>query len=190
MGSCVFLRPKLFIILMLFVAFLPGPSARAYTLGIKDIVLIDEEENLNFYFNLNGVSTEDIKSNISKGIQIEFHYIIRFYRINEVWFNKKMADDSIGRSIKFNPMTKMYTVFFPFENKISQDFSSLENAIKSICEVKAFGVYKTKKLEKGAQYRIRFKAIVKNNTKQSLFTGSLILPGNQETDWYSIEFIY
>ena len=184
------MRRSLCIMLMLCMILLPGSSAKTDAPLLTNIVVIDEGESLNLYFDLDGVATEKIKTDAFSGVTLEFDYTIRFFGINEFWFDKKISDLTIKRILKYQTKNNSFTVSFPSENENSHDFNSLEKAEKFICRVSGFKLCPTQKMEKDKSYRIRLKAIVRTNTEKISFVEAVSIPKNQETDWYSIEFIY
>src|SRR3954471_7191095 len=61
-------------------------------------------------FKLDEALTDEIKAAIQSGLTVKFDYKVELRRGSAAWFDRKIADASVRTSVKFDNLTRRYSV--------------------------------------------------------------------------------
>jgi hypothetical protein len=61
-------------------------------------------------FKLDEALTDDIKAAIQSGLTVKFVYKVDLLRSSAVWFDRKIASAVVGASVKYDNLTRRYSV--------------------------------------------------------------------------------
>lgn len=182
---------KLFICLFLVVFFIQnlvfGQDAR-----LTDIIVTNTSDDLLIYMNVEGAFREKMKKAILSGVPTTFSFIVRLYRVRNLWPDKNIKVIKVTNTIKYNNLKEEFTVKRSWEKRAPVITRSFDEARQLMAEVDGLKVVSLKQLEKGKHYQLRAKAKLSKVTlplylHYILFFVSL---WDFETDWHVINFNY
>jgi len=61
-------------------------------------------------FKLDEPLTDDIRSTIQSGLLVKFVYKVELRRSSAAWFDRKIAEATVGATVKFDNLTRRYSV--------------------------------------------------------------------------------
>lgn len=159
---------------------------------LENIKLANTRDDLLTYFNVRNAFNDKITQAIQNGIPTSFSFYISLYATSDSWFDNKIADVAIKSTIKYNSLTKEYTVNRPWKEEKPGVTQSFEKAKAWMTEIDNLKVVPLDRIEKGGKYQIRIKAEMDKVTLPlSLhYVFFFVSFWNFETDWYLINFIY
>jgi len=159
---------------------------------LTNIIVTNTRDDLLLYLNVEGAFTEKIEKAILSGVPTTFSFFITLYKVQNFWFDKKIADQKITHTIAYNHLKKEFIINRSWENTKPTVALSLNEAKKYMVEIDSLKIVPLSKLEKGKQYQIRSKAELSKLTLPLYLHHILIFVSfwDFETDWYTIDFIY
>ncbi len=160
---------------------------------IRKVVITNVDDDIVVYFNLEGAFTDSIVKAISKGIPTTFTFFVRLNSMNKIWFNTSTAGIEIHRTIKYDSLTKQYTITETVrgdKETVLKKTNIFSEAKKVISEFKSIPVISSKKLKKGKKYELKIKAELDKVKLPFYLEYVLIFVSiwDFETSWYIEEF--
>ncbi len=144
------------------------------------------------FLRVKGAFTEKIKEAVRSGVLAQFTFFVRFYEVREFWFDEKIADMTIIHTIKYDNLKKKFIVKRSWENNQPVVTSSFDEAQALMSRIDSLKIAERGALEKGGQYQIKAKAELNGFTASFPLRYILffVSPGDFETDWHAVDFIY
>ena len=169
-----------------------SPVAFGQDARLTNIIVTNTRDNLLLYMNVEGAFREKMENAIQSGVPASFSFFVALYQARSLWKDKKIADIKITHTIRYNNLTKEFSVRRSWETGEPAVTQSFEEAQKLMTEVNSLKVFALDELQKGRQYQLRAKAELSKLTlpfylHYVLFFVSL---WDFETDWYTIDFTY
>ena len=169
-----------------------SPVAFGQSARLTNIIVTNTRDNLLLYMNVEGAFREKMENAIQSGVPTSFSFFVALYQARSLWKDKKIADIKITHTIRYNNLTKEFSVRRSWETGEPAVTQSFEEAQKLMTEVNSLKVVALDELQKGRQYQLRAKAELSKLTlpfylHYVLFFVSL---WDFETDWYTIDFTY
>ncbi|WDN89721.1 hypothetical protein BuS5_02689 [Desulfosarcina sp. BuS5] len=159
---------------------------------LTDLVVSNTRDNLIIYCKTEGAFTEKMEKAIISGVPVSFSFFITLYEVRNLWPDKKVTEKKITHSIKYNNMTKEYTITRSLESGTPIVTKTFEKAQKLMSEIDNFILIPLNRLKKGKQYQIRSKAELMKMTLPFYLHYVLFFVAmwDFETEWHTIDFIY
>ena len=159
---------------------------------LTKIIVNNTRDDLVLYLQVEGAFTEEMKDAVLSGVPTTFSFFIQVYKVRDFWFNKKINDETVTHTIKYNNLKKEFTIKRSWETGPPLATRSFEEAQSLMTRIDRLKVVPLSRLEKGHQYQIRAKAELSKVTlpfylHYVLFFLSL---WDFETDWYTVDFIF
>ena len=167
-------------------------TAFAQEAKLTNLIVTNTRDDLLLYLNVEGAFTEKIEKAILSGVPTAFTFFIRLYKIQNFWFDKKIADQKLTHTIEHHHLKKEFIINRSWEHTKPIVAYSLDEAKKYMVEIDSLKIAPLSKLEKGQQYQIRSKAELNKLTLPLYLHRILFFVSfwDFETDWYTIDFIY
>ncbi len=167
-------------------------SAWAQEARLAHIIVNNTRDDLVLYLHVDGAFTEEMKAAVLNGVPTTFSFLIQVYKVRSFWPNKRISDETVDHTIKYNNLKKEFTVRRSWEPGPALTTESFEEAQGLMARIDRLKVVPLSRLEKGQQYQIRAKAELSKVTlpfylHHALFFLSL---WDFETDWYTVDFIF
>lgn len=183
--SCLDRITLQFICVIFLVLFLLLGQLFASEAELTNIVVKSDGKNLFIDLRIKGVFTNGIKEALVGGIPVSFTFIVILYKVNDFWFNDKVASTTTTHRIQFDAIKKNYRITRSWDKTGSLAVKSLDEALLLMSEIDGLKIISSNKIKKGEHYQLRIKSEL--TRKKFTFTG---FPWEFETDWYTINFIY
>jgi hypothetical protein len=90
---------------VLLAALLMGPGAQTL-----QVVPLPRDGEVLVSFKLDEALTDDIKAAIQSGLTVKFVYKVELRRSSAVWVDRTIAQAVVGASVKFDNLTRRYSV--------------------------------------------------------------------------------
>ncbi len=152
---------------------------------LTNIVVKKDREDLLVDLRIKGVFTNEMKKALLSGIPVSFTFIIILYKVNDFWFNKKVASITTSHKIQYDALKNEYRITRSWEKAGPLVVKNFDKAFLLMSEIGSLKITPFKRLKKGENYQLRVKSEL--NEKKFPFAG---FPWEFETDWYTINFIY
>jgi hypothetical protein len=134
---------------------------------------------------IQGVFTNEMKEALLSGISVNITVIVILYKVNDFWFNKKVASTTTSHKIEYDILKKEYRIRRSWEKRGSFVVKNFEKAGLLMSQIGSLNITPFNRLKKCEHYQLRVKSEL--DEKKFPFAG---LPWEFETDWYTINFIY
>jgi hypothetical protein len=175
------------IVLCLF--WVPAWAQEAY---LSQVIVNNTRDDLILYLHVDGAFTEEMKDAVLNGVPTTFSFFIQVYAVRDFGFNKKISDETVTHTIKYNNLKKEFTIKRSWEQGPPLATQSFEEAQSLMARIDHLKVVPLSMLEKGHQYQIQAKAELSKVTlpfylHYVLFFLSL---WDFETDWYTVDFVF
>ncbi len=159
---------------------------------LTNIKLANTRDDLLTYFEVENAFKDKTIQAVQNGIPTTFSFYVSLYKTTSDLFDKKIADIQIKSTVKYNSLTKEYTISRPWKDEKPTMTKSFEEAQTWMTEVDNLGVIPLDQLIKGDKYQIRIKAELEKVTLPlSLhYIFFFVSFWDFETDWYVINFTY
>ena len=159
---------------------------------LTNIKLANTRDDLLTYFEVKNAFKDKTVQAVQNGIPTTFSFYVSLYKTTSNLFDKKIADIQIKSTVKYNSLTKEYTVSRPWKDDKPAVTKSFEEAQAWMTEVDNLKVIPLDQLIKGDKYQIRIKAELEKVTLPlSLhYIFFFVSFWDFETDWYVINFTY
>ena len=170
------------IVLILFLA-----AGRTFASGaeLTNIVVKNDREHLLIDLTIQGVFTNEMKKAMLSGIPVKFTFKIILYKVNDFWFNEKVAGITTSHKIQFDALKNEYRITRSWEKPGPLVAKYFDKACLLMSEIDSLKITSFNRLKKGEHYQLRVKSEL--NEKKFPFAG---FPWEFETDWYTVNFIY
>ena len=185
------IRREICIALCCLLIFSPHLAA-AKEAKLTNLIVTNTRDDLLLYLNVEGAFTEKIEKAILSGVSTTFSFFITLYKVQNFWFDKKIADQTITHTLQYNHLKKEFLIHRSWENSKPIVALSFSEAKKYMVEIDSLKIAPLSKLEKGKQYQIRSKAELNKLTLPLYLHYILVFVSfwDFETDWYTIDFIF
>lgn len=171
--------------LLFLVLLLTAKPAFSGDAELTNLIIRNSNDQLQVDLVIEGIFTEEMKADVSKGIPVNLTFLILLYEVRDYWFDDKMVSKTAMHDVRFDVLKKEYEIRRSWEKKISLVVKDFENAQSLFSEIKGFDVIALKRLKNGKHYQLGIKSELSEN--KAHLTG---LPWEFDTDWYTINFIY
>ena len=165
--------------------FLPACQPFASGAEITNIVVKNDGEDLFIDLTVQGVFTNEMKKALLSGIPVSFTFKVILYKVNDFWFNEKVAGIITSRKIQFDALKNEYRITRSWEKTGPLVVKKFDKACLLMSQIDSLKITSFNRLKKGEHYQLRVKSEL--NEKKFPFAG---FPWEFETDWYTINFIY
>ena len=152
---------------------------------LTNIVVKKDRENLLVDLRIKGVFTNEMKKALLSAIPVSFTFIIILYKVNDFWFNKKVASITTSHKIQYDALKNEYSITRSWEKTGPFVVKNFDKAFLLMSEIGSLKITPLNRLKKGEHYQLRVKSELYE--KKFPFAG---FPWEFETDWYTINFIY
>ena len=123
---------------------------------INDIIITNNKENVLLYARLvNGFKTE-MESTILAGAPAVFTLQLEVYQVRSVFWDKKIINYEIKRTIKYDNLKKTFSIFTN-GNETPVIFPDFESAQKAMADLSGIIIVPLQKLVRGNNYYLRMK---------------------------------
>ena len=175
---------RLFCIIFLMLFFL---TSRIFASGaeLTNIVVKNDRENLLIDLTIQGVFTKKMKKALLSGIPVKFTFKVILYKVNDFWFNEKVAGIITSHKIQFDALKNEYRIARSWEKAGPLVAKYSDKAYLLMSEIDSLKIIPFNRLKKGEHYQLRVKSEL--DEKKFPFAG---FPWEFETDWYTVNFIY
>ena len=182
---------SLFIGIMSFLVLPISASAEQEAL-IENIKLANTRDDLLTYFDIKQAFTDKINQAVLNGIPTTFSFYIDLYKTDGSWLDKKISDNQIKSTLKYNSLKKEFTVSRPWKNEKTITTQSFDEAKALMTEIDNLKIIPLNQLIKGDKYQLRIKAkLDKVTLPLSLhYVFFFVSFWDFETNWYVINFTY
>ncbi len=180
----------LFLILLLIVAWVPPVSGKEVYLA--DIALAEDGESLLVSFRVGECFTEEMNRAIESGINTTFTYFIGLYEKRNMWWDRKLTDRKLHRSIKYDNLKKIYELRFAGQSDKTVTVRDFEEAKALMANVKRFKVTALANLKEGSRYQLRLMAEL-DKIRLPLYLHYVFFflsLWDFATPWYKVDFRY
>ena len=171
--------------LIFLILFLLTSQTFASGAELTNIVVKNDREGLLIDLTIQGVFTNEMKKALLSGIPVSFTFIIILYKVNDFWFNEKVASITTSHKIQFDALKNEYRITRSWEKTGPLVANYFDKACLLMSEIDSLKITPFNRLKKGEHYQLRVKSEL--NEKKFPFAG---FPWEFETDWYTINFIY
>lgn len=184
---------KLFFVCLFVVVGILGTVTRGQSIEptINDIIITNNKENVLLYAKVvNGFKTE-MESSILAGVPAVFTLHLEVYRVRSVFWDKKITSYEIKRTIKYDNLTKTFSIFINGNQKPSV-FPDFESAQKAMADLSGIVIVPLQKLVRGHNYYLRMKVKI-DKVRLPLHMEYVFLFvsfWDFETVWYKQRFYY
>ena len=96
--------------LIFFILFLPAGQTFASGAELVNIVVKNDRENLLIDLTIQGVFTNEMKKAMLSGIPVKFTFKVILYKVNDFWFNEKVAGITTSHKIQFDALKNDYRI--------------------------------------------------------------------------------
>ena len=93
-----------FFCLIVLIFFLLTDQTSASGAELTNIVVKNDRENLLIDLTIQGVFTNEMKKAMLSGIPVKFTFKIILYKVNDFWFNEKVAGITTSHKIQFDAL--------------------------------------------------------------------------------------
>jgi hypothetical protein len=167
----------------------PSFAEQAY---LSNIVLTDTSDHLLVYFSVEDCFTPEMNKAIDSGLNTTFTFFVTLYEKNFFWWDKKIINDKISHSIKYDHLKKNYEVRLSDKKSEAITVNDFEKAKKLMTEVVAYKVIPLAGLKKGSRYQLQLMAEL-DKIRLPLYLHYVFFflsLWDFKTDWYTINFSY
>ena len=171
--------------LIFFILFIPAGQAFASGAELTNIVVKNDGQDLFIDLTIQGVFTNELKKALLSGMPVSFTFIVILYKVNDFWFDKKMASTTTSHKIQYDALKNEYRVTRSWEKTGPFMVKNFDKAGLLMSQIASLKIIPFNKLNKGDHYQLRVKSEL--NETEFPFAG---FPWEFETDWYTINFIY
>ena len=162
-------------------------TSRIFASGaeLTNIVVKNDRENLLIDLTIQGVFTNEMKKAMLSGIPVKFTFKVILYKVNDFWFNEKVAGITTSHKIQFDALKNDYRITRSWEKTGPLVVKKFDKACLLMSEIASLKITHFNRLKKGEHYQLRVKSEL--DEKKFPFAG---FPWEFETDWYTVNFIY
>ena len=171
--------------LIFFILFLPAGQTFASGAELTNIVVKNDGENLFIDLTVQGVFTNEMKKALLSGIPVSFTFIVMLYKVNDFWFDKKVAGTTTSHKTQYDALENEYRITRSWEETGPLVVKDFDEAGLLMSQIGSLKIIPFTRLKKGEHYQLRVKSEL--NEKKYPFAG---FPWEFETDWYTLNFIY
>ena len=175
---------RLFCLIYL-ILFLPAGQTYASGAELTNIVVKNDGEDLVIDLTIQGVFKNEMKKALLSGIPVSFTCIVILYKVNDFWFDKKVASIKTSHKIKYDALKNEYRITRSWEKTAPLVGKNFDKAGLLMSQFDNLKIIPLNRLKKGDHYQLRVKSEL--NETEFPFAG---FPWEFETDWYTINFIY
>lgn len=175
---------RLFCLLFLTLFFLVSQTF-ASGVELTNIVVKNDGGNLVIDLTIQRVFTNEMEKALLSGIPVSFTFIVILYKVNEFWFDKKVASTTTSHKIQYDALKNEYRVTRSWEKTGPLLVKNFDKAGLLMSQIASLKIIPDNRLKKGDHYQLRVKSEL--NETEFPFAG---FPWEFETDWYTINFIY
>ena len=97
------IKLRLFCLIFLMLFLLTGQTF-ASGAELTNIVVKNDREDLLIDLTIQGVFTNEMKKALLKGIPVSFAFKVILYKVNDFWFNEKVAGITTSHKIQFDAL--------------------------------------------------------------------------------------
>jgi hypothetical protein len=112
-------------------------------------------------FRLDEPLTDDIKVKIQSGLTVKFLYKVELRRASAAWFDRKIADATVSATVKYDNLTRRYTVTRAVNGSIDwSDTTTHEDEMWQwvTSDFARMSLFRGAALEANAEYYVRVRA--------------------------------
>ena len=162
-------------------------SSQTFASGaeLTNIVVKNDGEDLVIDLTIQGVFKNEMKKALLSGIPVSFNCKVILYKVNDFWFDKKVASTTTSHKIKYDALKNEYRITRSWEKTGPLVGKNFDKAGMLMSQFDGLKIIPLKRLKKGDHYQLRVKSEL--NETEFPFGG---FPWEFETDWYTINFIY
>jgi hypothetical protein len=164
--------------------FLPAGQPFASGAELTNIVVKNDGQDLFIDLMIQGVFTNEMKKALLSGIPVSFTFIVILYKVNDFWFDKKVASTTTSHKIQYDALKNDYSITRSWEETGPLVVKKFDKAGLLMSQIGSLKITPFTRLKKGEHYQLRVKSEL--NEKKFPFAG---FPWEFETDWYTINFI-
>ncbi len=92
--------------LIFLILFIPAGQTFASGAELTNIVVKNDGQDLFIDLTIQGVFMNEMKKALLSGIPISFTFIVILYKVNDFWFNEKVAGITTSHKIQFDALKK------------------------------------------------------------------------------------
>ena len=161
-------------------------TSRIFASGaeLTNIVVKNDRKNLLIDLTIQGVFTKKMKKALLSGIPVKFTFKVILYKVNDFWFNEKVAGITTSHKIQFDALKNEYRITRSWEKTGPLVIKKFDKACFLMSQIGSLKITPSNRLKKGEHYQLRVKSEL--NEKKFPFAG---FPWEFETDWYTVNFI-
>ena len=167
------------------ILFLPAGQTLGSEAELTNIVVKNDGEDLFIDLMIQGVFTNEMGKALLSGIPVSFTFIVILYKVNDFWFDKKVASTTASHKIQYGALKNEYRVTRSWEKTGPLIVKNFDKAGLLMSQIAGLKIIPFNKLNKGDHYQLRVKSEI--NEAEFPFAG---FPWEFETDWYTLNFIY
>jgi len=171
--------------LIFLILFIPASQTLASGAELTNIVVKNDGENLFIDLTIQGVFTNEMKKALLSGIPVSFTFIVILYKVNDFWFDKKVASTTPSHKIQYDALKNEYRITRSWEKIGPLKVKNFDKAALLMSQIASLKIILYTRLKKGDHYQLRVKSEL--NETEFPFAG---FPWEFETDWYTLNFIY
>ena len=155
--------------LILLVFFLLTSRTFASGAELTNIVVKNDRENLLIDLTIQGVFTNEMKKAMLSGIPVKFTFKIILYKVNDFWFNEKVAGITTSHKIQFDALKNEYRITRSWEKTGPLVIKKFDKACFLMSQIGSLKITPSNRLKKGEHYQLRVKSEL--NEKKFTFSG-------------------
>jgi hypothetical protein len=177
------------IVLLLLCPFL-SPSL-AENARIRDLLVTNNATQLLVYARVTDCFTKEMEDAILAGVPTTFTFLVDLYQERPNWFDKKLLRITVGHTIKYDNVKKIFYVSMDGE-KEPASFQDFESAKRAMADLNGIPLALLQSIKKGDYHYVQLKAKLDKvrlplHMEYVFFFVSL---WDFETDWYREGFFY
>lgn len=159
---------------------------------LTNITVTNTRDDLLLYLNIEGTFSKETKDAILNGVPATLTFITTLYRVNNFWFDSKIAAITITHAIKYDNLKKEFIITRSSESGNPLIIKSFKEAWQMIAQVNGLKIVSLSSMKKGEKYQIRARAELGKFTLPFYlhYVPSFDLLRDFETDWHTMDFIY
>ena len=152
---------------------------------ITHLVIKNTEDSLLVDLKIDSDFAPEMKAAVLNGVPIRFTISIGLYKVNDFWFDKKVADITAIHELRFDGIKKVYKITRSRGILRPTYIEDFDSARRHISEISDLAVISLADLKKGDHYQLMVGAVLSlKNFLLFNFYREL------KTDRYTVNFIY
>ena len=152
------------------------PASQTFASGaeLTNIVVKNDGEDLFIDLTVQGVFTNEMKKALLSGIPVSFTFIVILYKVNDFWFDKKVASTTTSHKIQYDALKNEYRIIRSWEETGPLVVKDFDEAGLLMSQIGSLKISPFNRLKKNEHYQLRVKSeLDKKNSLLPAFPGSL-----------------